>query len=165
MTHFESIFLAAIIILAYSFISIRLSKAVQPMRMRVIEDINALCLDPHVPDDIKADLENLSDNLFSKLNGWLIVSLFPVVMLKSMLGINRGRVTLDLTGKLRTKVTQTIGMGMFCMIATSPLCTVIFAIEFILSLIISAPWGCVRSLMRAVTTFDDRMASFSIFAK
>jgi hypothetical protein len=157
--------LAAIIVVAYSVISVRFSKAVQPLRLRVMDDIDLLCRDENLPDDVKADLKVLSGTLFSKLNGWLIVVLFPIVIVKSTLRSKKRTIKPQLTGRLRFKVTQTVGMGMFCMIATSPLCTVIFAVEFILSLMISGPWSWVRSLMRTVATVDEQFASLSKFAK
>ncbi len=165
MTLLESLILAALIVLAYSIVSVRFSKAVQPLRLRVVDDIQSLCRESGVPDDVKDDLRVLSENLFSKANGWLIVVLFPFVMITSALRSNRVLKNPQLTGKLRSRVTQTFGMGLFCMIATSPLCTVIFAVEFIVSLIISGPWSWVRSLMRTVATVDEQFSFLSKSAK
>ena len=164
MSNFETLIVAAAVILLYSLISFRFSKAVQPLRLRVIDDVKSLCSDDSVPDDVKEDLRVLSENLFNKMNGWLIVTIFPLVLIRSIFRTGERRKP-RLVGRNRSKVTQVIGMGMFCMIATSPLCTVIFAVEFIISLIIAGPWGWMRSLMRAVTTVDERVSSFSIIAK
>ncbi|WP_340286722.1 hypothetical protein [Sulfitobacter pontiacus] len=165
MTHLETLALAAAILISYSFISVRFSRAVQPLRIRVVEDINRLCQDNSIPDDVKDDLRILADNMFNKVNGWLIVTLFPFVLVKRAFRKNQDGRKSQLSGRTRSKVTQVFGVGLLCMIATSPLCMVIFAIEFIFSLVIAAPWGWIRSLSRAVTSVDQHISTITLFSK
>ena len=165
MTHLETLVLAAAILISYSYISVRFSRAVQPLRIRVVEDINRLCLDKDIPDEVKDSLRVLANNLFNKANGWLIVTIFPFVVLRRALRPNQDGKKSKLSGRTRSKVTQVFGIGLLCMIATSPLCMVIFAVEFILSLMIAGPWGWIRSLTRAVTTVDERIATIPLFSK
>jgi len=165
MAHLQTLVVPADVDVLYSLASVRFSKAVQPLRMKVIDDIESLCRDDNIPEEVKDDLRNLCDSLFSKLNGWLIVTLFPYAVVKSWFRGSKPSVMQEMSRRDRSKVTQTIGTGMFCVIAISPLCTVIFGIEFIVSLILAAPWAWVRNLMRVVTSVDERFGLLPRAAK
>lgn len=165
MTHLETLILASVLLLGYSFVSHQISKAVQPLRLKVAADVQELCDDETIPDDVKKSLEHLAHGLFSKINGWLIVLILPVVVVRRAFRRRESGSVSSLPSGNRMKVTQTIAMGMFCMIASSPICIVIFAVEFLFALVIAAPWGWVRSLMGIVSSVDQRISTFGHTAK
>ena len=164
MTHLETLLIAAAVILLYSLASMRFSKAVQSLRLRVVSNVNELCDDPSVPDDVKSDLHTIVDNLLSKSAGWLIVVLFPGVVMGTALRGKNPRST-DKSFPHQGKVIQIMAMGLFCMIASSPLCLVLFSVEFLISMLLAGPWAWIRNLTHAFSKTDGKLSQSFTFAR
>ena len=161
MTHLESLLIATLVVVAYSYVAARISRAAQPLRIRVVDIIKRLHTDSTIPDEVKADLSSLQDHLLSKKAGWLIVILLPYVMLRSAIRGNNGHVG-QLKHAKRPEIIQTMGMGMLCMIATSPLCAFIFVCELFISAVISRPGKSIRSLLHTVFSVDQKLSMRAI---
>lgn len=157
MTHFETLLVASSLLLVYALASVRFSKAIQPIRIRLVDEIAELCEIPEVPDEVKDDLKALERLLFSKKAAWFIVFYFPFIVFQTKVRGKSYRTPTNYAHK--PKILLTMGIGLFCIIAASPLGLVIFGIEFILGMFLAAPLSWVRSLIHRVALVERVPAS------
>lgn len=142
MPDWAYIALATVIFLAYGLIKVRLTQIFQPLRMKIAEDIEDLIADETIPDRVRDDLDMLGKRLFSTGSGWLFILTFPLGVYYALKGTEQGDTQRMAGGHPRRKdVSQAFALGIFCMIATSPIAVLIFAFEFLLLIVLFVPLG------------------------
>lgn len=137
---------ALCILLGYSFLSLRLSRTFQPLRLEVVGSIEGIMADETVPADIRDDLDRLGDKLLSASAAWLLVLAYPVGVYYA---IRAGRNDKSIRNHPRfNEISRTYTKGIIGMMATSPLCFFLFFVELALLMMFFVPLG--RSARKAL---------------
>jgi hypothetical protein len=152
---------ATLVLIGYSLVADRISRSAQPLRVRVVDSIESLSTDVTLPESVRTDLLHLTDHLFSSKSSWLVVLLLPFALVASFT-FDRDRSPDYADHPRRAEIQQTIGLGIFCMVANSPLCVVLFALEVIISMIFIAPRGMLMRVLHSVASVGDRLSMRAI---
>lgn len=129
----------------YALLRMRLSAAIQPMRIRFIERVNAMQVDGNTSEKLKEELNTLADNLFKTRIAWLIVLTYPVAVFWAFFP---GKTNESQNSQTANSAASTaMGLGIFCAVANSPIALLIFIIELALLLMLFIPLGKVSRAM------------------
>lgn len=161
MTVYLSLAISVGIVMAYMYLSARLTRFVQPMRIDVVDAAESLIADPEVPENVKKSVDAISNCLLVGRVGWLFVLLFPI---RSVIFRLRGRrnqaQATALTSVQQKKYRFVQSVGMFCIFANSPMVLLIAGIEIAIMVAIRAPVGGVtRSIVRENANGDQNPQS------
>lgn len=136
---------AAALVGIYALLCMRISAAIQPMRIRFIERVNSMQADENTSEKLKAELSTLADNLFKTRIAWLIVLTYPFAVFLAFFPrkMNESRSSQTANSAASTAM----GLGIFCAVANSPIALLIFTIELALLLVLFIPLGKVSRAM------------------
>ncbi|UWQ29933.1 hypothetical protein [Leisingera sp. M523] len=138
-------------IVLYNLVAAGLSRAVQPLRLHVVDCVEKLISDTSIPVEIRKDLDYLADSLFSSYRGWLIVVTLPVSAIAYKFRSKEAQSPVAIRNHPRRKeIASTYALGIVCMIAKSPLCLVLFGLEMLLLVVLPVRFG--RATRQAVHT-------------
>ena len=139
--------LALVAMCGYAYFAFQLSRVVQPLRLKVAENIEELIADESIPLAVRADLDRLGGSLLSTRLAWLFVLTYPLGVFHALKGGDKRAVRISSHSK-HNEIARTFSEGLLCTVATSPLCTLIFAFEAALLMLLWIPLG--RSARRAL---------------
>lgn len=162
MTMTDAMLLTGVTLAAYSLISLSLSRALQPLRLIVIDRINSIAEDETVPEAIQDDLDRLGNSLFSNGRGWLLLVAFPVSAIYTKLRRrdNSSPVALH-DHPRRNDIATAFVLGAFCMIASSPIRFAILLVELFFLVLLSARMGrAARRALHTVLGLNDQYYRF-----
>lgn len=154
MTSVHVILVAALVVmLAYAYVAYRLSQTFQPLRLQVASTIEELMADDSIPAEIRGDLDKLGRTMLSTTAAWLMVITYPIGVLEVLRGDTVMDSPLDDHPRHR-EIAQTFVHGIICMMATSPMCFLLFVFEVIMLMLFWAPLGrSARSALHLVFHF------------
>ncbi|WP_347309785.1 hypothetical protein [Defluviimonas sp. SAOS-178_SWC] len=144
---------ALLVMLAYAYLAARLSRTFQPLRLQVANNIEDLLADQSIPRSFRDDLDRLGRMMFSTKAAWLMVITYPLGVFNVLRQGSRVHPKLMSHPKHR-EIAQTFVHGIICMMATSPICFLLFVIEVIMLMLFWAPLGrSARSALHIVFQF------------
>lgn len=137
MNVYIDMLIVGLAIFFYLAIARGMSRAIQPLRLYVVDSINELSDDPTVPTAVRDDLIALSGSMFSRYKAWRFVLLLPVAALASSIhGPNsNSKISLKRHPK-RKEIVAAYLCGAICMLARSPIALFIFCVEMLLLVIV-----------------------------
>lgn len=138
---------ALLVMAAYSYVAYRLSLTVQPLRLKVAENVEDLIADETIPEHVRNELDRLGDSLLSRTSAWLIVATYPIGVFYALSGREPEAGSIRCHPRHRD-IARVYSEGIFCMVANSPICTLLFVIEALLLMLLWLPLG--RSARRAL---------------
>ncbi|MBR9864890.1 MAG: hypothetical protein GYB24_15745 [Rhodobacteraceae bacterium] len=151
MTPFSSLLIATAILVAYGLFSMRLQSAIHPIRVRVAHEIETWIALENVPDDVKRDLDEMGKHLFSKWAAWVIVISFLPIVAKSVVSKLIGIKNPSWSHPRKPAILHTFAQGVLCTIASSPICLLIFVVEFFLSVLVASPIRLARIVVHTTS--------------
>jgi len=156
MTTIQIMVLVAFGFACYGFLSARLSKTIQPLRLKVAEDIEDLISDESIKKNTRDDLDRLGDSLFSKFGAWMLILTYPIGVYYALKGDDGKHQEPGKGHPRRKEISYTYASGIFCMMASSPLTLVVFFVEVMLLMIVFAPLGkASRKALHIVFSIED----------
>ena len=148
MTDIVTVFVVSMLVLAaYSYLAIRLSKTAQPLRIKIAENIEDLLCDESIPQTVRDDLDTLGDRLLSRKLAWQIVLTFPIGVYFAIKG-NGSENRLVRSHSRYKEIGGVFLEGIMCIMANSPLAALLFAFEVVILMLLAVPLG--RSARRAL---------------
>lgn len=158
MTEYQVLLAAALTVTFYAVLCNRVTRLVHSLRMRMAEKGEELLNTERLPDHMVIHIETSMNNAYCTFCAWAVVFALPFAAVAVVLDKVKGRPDpfSDVPADLREGVDQFAMLSFVSTLANSPLAALLFAMEFVVLLVLWIPAG---RLARELFSVRDVLAN------